>query len=597
MRKKRVTALLTACALMVGALAGCGGNSTAPAESSSAGGETQKQEVNAENADAAAAEDDGEYYVDMDGTRYKKFDDVRLTMLICWVGKDPVASDQYGNEVATAIRDRIGVTVEKENVTMNEAEKLNMMFASGDMPDIVDCAYWGGTSSETTIVNKAAREGRVTDISDLVPQYENLADAWKLGYVSQRFIETELDQPDFNGARYILPKVASLNEQELGAYGVFVRGDVPEALGIDPTTIKTTDQLWDFMVKARDYGFTDVNGNDCIVATAWHNGNKITEFTQNFYEKGRSNYFLDENGKIGYRTLSDDWLNEQLFFWKMIHENVLDKECFTTSDERANEKVGNGTALFTCGRYHATIDATKSSGLYDAHPELRYVPVGPLNYRDGEPLTELVSEGTDSTPIILFPSTCSNIEAALTYLNYVNSREGRILTRYGFEGDTFEYNEDGQPRMTEEWVSRYQNNQQATRDELRERGINDLFDQCTVIGKGKELFGESEPFMGDNMDPYLKSYWEMRPFEVWPGYPIDAAASGFENYQEFAQWAFDGSTAGEYTQRAYFADSEEEAREILEEYQNYLMTNDNGKMQEFLDYMTEQYGTRDDWAF
>ena len=50
-------------------------------------------------------------------------------------------------------------------------------------------------------------------------------------------------------------------------YGVFVRGDVPEALGIDPTSIKTTEELLDFMQKAKDYGFKDVNGNDCIVAT------------------------------------------------------------------------------------------------------------------------------------------------------------------------------------------------------------------------------------------------------------------------------------------------------------------------------------------
>ena len=68
-------------------------------------------------------------------------------------------------------------------------------------------------------------------------------------------------------------------------YGVFVRGDVPEALGIDPTSIKTTEELLDFMQKAKDYGFKDVNGNDCIVATTFHNGWSYDNYLQSYNEK------------------------------------------------------------------------------------------------------------------------------------------------------------------------------------------------------------------------------------------------------------------------------------------------------------------------
>ena len=46
-----------------------------------------------------------------------------------------------------------------------------------------------------------------------------------------------------------------------------------------------------------------------------------------------------------------------------------------------------------------------------------------------------------------------------------------------------------------------------------------------------------------------------------------------------------------------FTKTEEEARAILEDYQNYLMTNNDGQFQQFLDYMTEQYATRDDFVF
>ena len=50
-------------------------------------------------------------YTAEDGNTYKKFDDVKLTMLICWNGGFNTAEDQYNNDVATAIREKIGVTV------------------------------------------------------------------------------------------------------------------------------------------------------------------------------------------------------------------------------------------------------------------------------------------------------------------------------------------------------------------------------------------------------------------------------------------------------------------------------------------------------
>ena len=59
---------------------------------------------------------------DEDGNKYKKFDDVQLKMLVCWNGGFNTADDQYNNEVAAAIRDKIGVTVEFEGIMMSEDE-------------------------------------------------------------------------------------------------------------------------------------------------------------------------------------------------------------------------------------------------------------------------------------------------------------------------------------------------------------------------------------------------------------------------------------------------------------------------------------------
>lgn len=584
MRKRKAMAMMLTAAMTVGVLSGCSGVGDKTSTASKTG------EESAENI---------EYYVDEDGNKYQKFDDIKLKMLVCWNGGFKTAQDQYNNDVAKAIRDKIGVTVEFEGIMMSEDEKLNMMFASGDMPDMVNAPYWGGTSGSTAIIKKGGIEGRLVDIKDLVPQYPNIADAYDIGVIGQKYLENDIDVPENNGARYVLPTEVAGDDADIAqwAYGVFVRGDVPKALGIDPTTIKTSEQLYDFMVKARDYGFKDVNGNDCIVATTFHNGWSYGDYAQSFSKKKLTGYELDENGNVIYGTLTDDFIDKNLFIWKLVKEGLLDKECFKTSDDRANEKVGNGTALFTCAQYQMTVTATKLTGLYDSNPEMRYTWVGPLNYQDGSPLTQIEPDGRNGSPVIFFPNTCSNIDAALTWLDYVNSKEGMKLISYGFEGDTYELNEDGQPRMNADLTARYATDSESVASELRERGINYMPTRTYVARKNMTWFGETAPFEADAENEYLREYKKLRPVEKIPGYPIDAIAPNFEGYQEFAEWAFDDTTATQYTERALFAETEEEARKILEDYQNYLRTNDNGKMQEFLDFMTEQSKTRDDFAY
>ncbi|MDD7739497.1 MAG: hypothetical protein PUJ62_05420 [Lachnospiraceae bacterium] len=594
MMKKKVMSVLLAAAMAVGMISGCG-STGGDSQSSTSGTETGQEGSASEGSEA-----EGDYYVDEDGNKYKKFDDVKLTMLVCWNGGFKTADDQYNNDVAKAIREKIGVTVEFEGIMMSEAEKLNMMFASGDMPDMVNAPYWGGTAGETAIIKKAGVEGRLIDIKDMVPNYPNIADAYDIGVISKKYLETDIDYSENNGARYVLPTEVAGDVEDIAqwAYGVFVRGDVADTLGIDPSTIKTSEELYDFMVKARDYGFKDVNGNDCIVATTYHEGWSYDDYAQNFNAKKlTTDYELDADGNVTLSKLTDNWVNKNLFIWKLVNEGILDKECFTQSDERGKEKVGNGTALFACAQYGVTIDATKQTGLYDSNPEMRYIPVGPLNYSDGSALTQIEAEGRSGSPVIFFPNTCSNVEAAMTWLDYVNSKEGMRLICYGFEGDTYELNEEGQPRMNADLTARYAADSEGVKEELRQRGINYMQGRTYVAKKNMAWFGESGPFEADAENEYLKAYKEQRPVEILKGYAIDAVAPNFEGYTDFAQWAFDDTKQKEYTQRAFFADTEEEAREILEDYQNYLRTNDGGKLQEFLDYMTEQSKTRDDFAF
>jgi putative aldouronate transport system substrate-binding protein len=572
--KKRILCFLLAAALAVSAGCSTGGGKGGEAANPGASG--------ASNAESASGP--------------KKYDDVKLKMLICWNGGFKTAKDQYNNEVAKKIREKTGVTVEFEGIMMSEVEKLNLLFASGDMPDIINAPYWGGDAGETQVIKKAAVEGRLLPIEKLLPQYPNLKNAYDIGIISQSYLENDLDDPQFKGHRYILPQETPGDTADVTnwAYGVFVRGDVPKTLNIDPKSIKTTDALYDFLVKARDHGFKDVNGNDCIVATTYHNGWDYGRYAENFNAKKFTDYVKAEDGSYTYAPLTDNWINKNLFIWKLVKNNILDKECFKQSDSQADEKVGNGTALFAAAQYGSIVNSTKLTGLYSSHPEMHYVAVGPLNYSDGSPMKQLETNGRSGSPAIIFPTSCSNVDAALTYLDYVNSEEGARLCQYGIEGETYTMNDKNQPRLNADILKRKQAGDASVDDELREKGIGYIFGRTFQANKSVTWWGEGNPGDADAADPDIEAYKKERPVERVDGYPLSALVDQYKDYDTVKKFAFEGTTMDDYSQRAFFAKTEDEAKAILKDYQNYLLTRSNGIFKDYLKFVTEQAKSRDD---
>ena len=573
MKKRLLSAMLAVAMVATAALTGC------------SSGEGETSQTSGGDAAATGSQEGGQ----------QKFDNVTLKYLNCWNGGFKNPSDTYNNEVAAAIRDKIGVTVEVEGIMMSETEKLNMEFASGDMHDIINAPFWGGDAGETQVLKKAAAEGRLLALDDSIGNYENLKDSWKVGYVTEAFLENDLEDPSFNGSHYFIPSGIAASAENITnwAYGIFARKDIVEDTGIDPESIKTSEDLYNFLVKVRDGGYTDVNGNAIIPASTFHNGWDLSGYTLNFHPKQLTNYIQQEDGSYTYYQLTEDWVEEQLFVWRLVNENILDKECFKTTDALAEQKAGNGTVGVFSLQYGAIVNATKATGLHQNNPEMRYVPIGPLNYSTGEPLVQLEQKGAGGCGVYCFPTSCQNLEAALTWFNYLNSEEGQLLAYYGFEGDTYEM-VDGQPRLMPEILERKQAGDGTVDDELRERGINLYGAPSTVLVNRVTWFGELNPGEADSADEDVEAYKEMRPIEQVEGYPIDKLAMQYPEYDTVKSFLTEGTKESDTKQQAYFAATEEEARAMLEGYQEYLRTAEGGIMDDFLKFVAEQSKTRDD---
>lgn len=207
--KKKGT-LILATAMLVSILAGCGNQSNDSVTEGNADVSTKTTE------NAATGKDE-------------------IVKLRVW-GFGYNATSEDCDAVAEAIseitREKIGVEIEL--VRNSDSEKLNLALTSGEQLDLVNYhAYNGGLSA---LVNNQM----ATPIDNLVEEYGQ--DAIKcVG-------EENLIMGKMNGKLYSIPSLIGF----ANGYGMAMRLDVLEELGIDPATIRTLDDIHEALLQVKE---------------------------------------------------------------------------------------------------------------------------------------------------------------------------------------------------------------------------------------------------------------------------------------------------------------------------------------------------------
>ena len=309
-----------------------------------------------------------------------------------------------------------------------------------------------------------------------------------------------------------------------------------------------------------------------------------------------TDYMLDENGAVTRWDLTDSYVQGALYIRKLIAEGLLDKECFTQSDAQVVAKMASGSIAVDAAMYEACQQYEKSGGILLSNPEMKMKPLGPMYMGNGIGYTQMELNGKNGSHIWCFPTTNKNLEATLAWINYINSEEGRTLLNYGIEGETFEYDENGQPRLMQYLLDMQADPAQADAFAalLREYGMQ----QYTMCygNLAMEWFGQSNAFAAQ-IDPDLKAFYDdgFRDLELVDGKLMTSVLPDFPRYEDYKLLLANADS--DALLRAYFADTDEEAIAIISEYQNYLLTGENGVLVELLNYLTEQLATRSDWLF
>ena len=308
-----------------------------------------------------------------------------------------------------------------------EKEQFNLIVASGDYPDIfVDqwLDYTGGGA-------KALKEKVIIPLNDLIDeQAPNIKAAMAEYPEAFRYVTNE------NGEIYGIPMIFTDNMQ-LVTWGVNIRKDWLDDLGL--AVPSTVDEYYEVLKAFRD----EKGAGSPFTITLKHL--KDSQFLAGAYGV-TSSKFYQENGVIKYGPAQPGYQEYLKTLNKWYEEGLLDKDFATIDDNTRGAKMLNEQAGMSWAPSKGGV-AAWNQGLQEKNPAAQVIGAPYASLNKGEPVGfgKVNPQGSLSCTI---SSTCKDPAAAIRFLDYMFSEEGRVLLNFGIEGESYEL-ADGKPVITD----------------------------------------------------------------------------------------------------------------------------------------------------
>ncbi|WP_256758145.1 extracellular solute-binding protein [Cohnella sp. WQ 127256] len=386
---------------------------------------------------------------------------------LIFMGTDDYTEDM-NPEIKAKIKEQTGIDYEIEIMKAEHSiDGLIAGLAAGDLPDFVAFYLNNSGRPEMPVVLKAAREGMFTD---LTPFLKNTKIFSK--YLQEDFLPLDtrygvMFRPEFNGSSYFVHM--NINRQagyDTNKYvgGPYIRKDIAEALKIDPSTIKTSEQVYELAQKIKAGNFKDSNGKDVVPIGPGYwgaNGREDWEmlFTDLMWGKQDQRINMTNDGQILHEAETEYAMKKVGFFQKMLKEKLISAEMFTMDESRTSEGAINGTWGIIANTHN----------YQDYNQDLHYLPLGPLDGIKGPYKMEVSFKSGYSAWAI--PSTTKNPEDVVKFADYLASREGKMLWKYGLEGRDYTLGQDGNPVPKQEVIDLLANDPNEAK-KLGFKGVN-----------------------------------------------------------------------------------------------------------------------------
>ncbi len=258
------------------------------------------------------------------------------------------------NAVTKYWEEKTGVHIDMELVKGDGSqEKLSVVMASGNLPDIIQSA---GFTFTTEMVTSYGAQGLVIPLNDFADEYGvNLKNLFEYDDKA----ESGMTSPD--GNIYFMPRYFSYAKSHVSTMGkCLVNTQWLDTLGLDVPT--TTDEFYDMLVAFRD---NDANGNGDMDdeiplagTTDYIDGFLMNSFEYNSFNEGL--WMMIEDGKIESCCTKDGFQEGLRYLRKLYAEDLMDKEIFLADRSQlklySGDEKGNRIGSIQSYAYSAFLD-------------------------------------------------------------------------------------------------------------------------------------------------------------------------------------------------------------------------------------------------
>ena len=235
----------------------------------------------------------------------------------------------YDTPVGKLIERETNVRVQIVGKPSDTYQALLADLASDSLPDI--SVFWAQGNVYDAMV-KAATEGMLAPLSKAIAQHGPIIDyAMKRQVVAAEMKELYF-RPEFKGETYLVPTHYSVQQPWLGGYGLYIRGDVADQLGIKSPdrTIRTPDDLYSLLMKIKNAGAKDINGKPAYPMGSFTWGGIVYDVMGRPYAFGGPSLIGADKGKVKSFIESDEWSwNYIKWMRKLVKDGLVDPEMFT----------------------------------------------------------------------------------------------------------------------------------------------------------------------------------------------------------------------------------------------------------------------------
>lgn len=438
----RILTMVLVLTMLLSLLAGCGGTAAEPTEAPAT-------QTPATQAPATGTPDKPEEPDEPSGYTYPLAGE-RKTISI-WTTSQPDVVNLLGSfanhDCVKYAEDAINVELEWfEVATAAGKEQYSILVAGGEYPDIIREV----ASKYTDKGESAIEEEILIDVKDLLPT--KMPDYWNIiqnHEAKDRILEQMTTEKGHIACIY------SLQDESIGPnMGPIIRGDWLEELNLESP--ETYEEYYEVLTAFKvAYDCSDPILLPCHASPSsgyLARGYDVTAIPASEFPSALKSFFV-KDGKIHHSLLEDGYREYLTMLNKWYSEGLVNVDYYSRP-HNWKDAVNTGLILNgEAGIFYNDLSAIGDLNNQATIPGFDVVGVKDAVRNKGD-ITHMTSPFTGCMAANLSVSTqCEDLDSVFAFLNWWYTEEGILLTNYGIQGKTWDYDSQGKPQYLESWLS------------------------------------------------------------------------------------------------------------------------------------------------